>query len=335
MELPDPVVRLAREQWGVVTRSQLLEAGVPAAALRWHVGRRWRALLPGVILLAPGLPTTDQQLAAALLAAGPSSWLSGRTAAVWHGLVAGPQVLPVQVMVPFPATSRRIAWVSVRATSLTGERLVHRGPLRLASRPRSLVDAAAQAPDASSCRAMIIAAVQDRLVRVDDVQHWVAVRRRNGTTRLKEGVMEAAAGAWSLPEAQLGIILGRSGLFPHLMANPSLVDANGRLLTTPDVWLDDVAVAAMVHSRRFHSGALNWDATVEADEDLREAGVEVVGLTPSSIERRPDRVLARVHSVHDRASRRPRPPVLATPRDWMRRAPNGAGDPGVVAPTSG
>ena len=320
VELPDLVVTLAESQWGVVTRAQLLDGGVSAATIRWQVGRRWRSLLPGVLLLEPGLPSRDQQLVAALLSGGPSSWLSGRTAAEWHGLVAGPPTLPVHVMVPFPAVSRRTAWVSVRATSLAHERLVSRGPLRVSCRPRALVDAAAQAPDDSSARAMIISAVQERLVRLDDVQHWIGVRRRNGTVRLKAAVREAASGAWSVPEAELQALCRRSGLFPQLMANPCLLDAQGRPLTTPDVWLDDVALAAMVHSRRFHAERLDWDATVEADSDLRDADVEVIGVTPTAISRRPDAVLQRIVAAHARALRRPRPPVTATPRDWMHRA---------------
>ncbi|RKT77483.1 hypothetical protein DFJ68_0906 [Terracoccus luteus] len=319
MELPDHLASLADEQWGVLTRRQLVDGGVSPAMVRWRVGHRWRALLPGVLLMSPGLPSDEQRLVAALLAAGPESWLSGTTAAMRHGLVPPGPLAPVQVMVPFPARSRRIGWVTVRATALTDERLLAQGPLRLACRPRALVDAAAQAPDDDAATAMIIRAVQERLVRVDDVQHWVGVRRRNGTVRLKKALAAAATGAWSVPEAELGALLRRSGRFPQLMANPALEDENSRPLTTPDLWLDEVALAVMVHSRRFHAGALDWDATVDGDEDLRECTIEVVGVTPNAITRHPDKVVARVLAARERAARRPRPPVTATPRDWAAR----------------
>jgi hypothetical protein len=319
MELPDHLASLADEQWGVLTRRQLVDGGVSPAMVRWRVGHRWRALLPGVLLMAPGLPSDGQRLVAALLAAGPESWLSGTTAAMRLGLIPPGPVAPVQVMVPFPARSRRIGWVTVRATALTDERLIAQGPLRLACRPRALVDAAAQAPDDDAATAMLIRAVQERLVRVDDVQHWVGVRRRNGTLRLKRALAAAATGAWSVPEAELGALLRRSGRFPRLMANPALTDESGRPLTTPDLWLDDVALAVMVHSRRFHAGALDWDATVDGDEDLRDCGIEVVGITPNAIARHPDRVVARVLAARERAARRPRPPVTAVPRDWATR----------------
>ena len=41
------------------------------------------------------------------------------------------------------------------------------------------------------------------------------------------------------------------------------------------------AVAVMVHSRRYHAEALDWDATVESDEDLREAGDRGGGRDPT------------------------------------------------------
>ncbi len=37
---------------------------------------------------------------------------------------------------------------------------------------------------------------------------------------------------------------------------------------TPDAWLDDVAMAVMVHSRQFHDGPDQWDETVSRDGEL-------------------------------------------------------------------
>jgi len=42
------------------------------------------------------------------------------------------------------------------------------------------------------------------------------------------------------------------------MLNPRLKDMHDKRLTTPDLWFDDVGMAVMVHSRQFHSGALQW-----------------------------------------------------------------------------
>ena len=73
-----------------------------------------------------------------------------------------------------------------------------------------------------------------------------------------------------------------------------------------DLWFDDVALAVMVHSRAYHSGVLDWEATVAADEDLRAAGVEVVAVTPASIAAEPERVPSRIDAAYRRAAARPR-----------------------------
>lgn len=181
------------------------------------------------------------------------------------------------------------------------------------------MDAAASSPDDASARALIIDAVQQRLVRLDDVEHWVEARSRHGRRRLRAALADAASGAWSLPEADLRRLIEAAGRLPESWANPEVRDPEGRRLTTPDLWFDDVALAVMVHSRTFHAGVLDWEATVGAAEDLRTAGIEVVAVTPVSITSEPERVLARIDAAYQRASRRPRPVgVVAQPRYGRR-----------------
>lgn len=314
------IKELGEAQLGVVSRRQLVEADLSAGLIRWHTAQRWRSLLPGVLMLNTGLPSPEQRMMAALLYAGPDSWLAGQTAAQAHGVIEPGPVLPITVFVPYPQRSRRVAWARIRATRLTNERLVERGPLRLSCRARALVDAAADAPDERAARHMIVSAVRERLVRLDDVQHWIGARRRNGTVRLKQAAAEAALGSWSVPEADLAKVLASSAHLPAFLANPSLRDEAGHPLTTPDLWADDVALAVMVHSQKYHAGTLDWEATVAADQDLRDAGVELVPVTPLAIERSPADVLDRVVAAYRRASARPRPNVAATPKDFLHLA---------------
>ncbi|WP_256792470.1 hypothetical protein [Terrabacter sp. Ter38] len=314
MQLPDEIRALSDTQLGVLSRTQLLEAGVPAGLIRWQSARHWRSLLPGVLMLNTGQPTDRQRLVAAQLYAGPAAWMRGDTALACLGSrsVVG---APVKLYVPYPQRSRRVMWVSIAATKLTNERTIERDGVRMSCRARAIVDAAADAVDDRTARAIIVGSVQERFVRLSDVQHWVGVRRRNGTVRLKAALAEAAAGAWSLPEAELADILRHSPQTAGMWANPELKDGGGNRLTTPDLWADDVGLAVMVHSRRFHSGVLDWDATVLADQDLRDAGVEVVPVTPSLISSRPRAALEAVLAGLERARRRPRPDVVATPLD--------------------
>ncbi|GAA1966634.1 hypothetical protein GCM10009817_03150 [Terrabacter lapilli] len=131
----------------MLSRSQLLGAGVTHEALRWRIGRDRRLVLPGVYALQTGPPSQVQRLVAAQLLGGPGSWLAGTTAAALHGLRSCSLALPIRLLVPRPQRSRRIAWVDVRATSLLGEPVVGRGPLRLGCLPRAVVDATAEGPE--------------------------------------------------------------------------------------------------------------------------------------------------------------------------------------------
>jgi hypothetical protein len=79
--------------------------------------------------------------------------------------------------------------------------------------------------------------------------------------------------------------------------------------------MDDVGLAVMVHSRQFHAGALDWDATVTDDSELSGYRIVVVGVTPEQLVRDPGRVLRRIEGSYERAREsRFRPAVIATPR---------------------
>ena len=94
MALTAAATALAESQWGVVTRRQLLGAGVSRETLRWRIGRDWRLVLPGVYVLQTGLPTLQQRLVAAQLLAGEDAWLAGSSAAALHGIRACPVTTP-------------------------------------------------------------------------------------------------------------------------------------------------------------------------------------------------------------------------------------------------
>ena len=319
MTLTAGAAAVAELQYGVVTRRQLLEAGVSRETLRWRVGRDWRLLLPGVYALQTGLPTQQQRLVGAQLLGGDGAWLAGSTAAALHGLQACPVRVPIRVLVPAPRRSRRIAWVDIRSTTLLGEPMVSRGPLLLGCLARAVVDAAAEMADERGARALVIEAVQRRLVRLDDVEHWVDARGRPGSVRLRRLLAEAAAGAWSVPESDLLALIRTSRRLPTPMANPVLTGPAGEALTSPDVWFDDVGLAVMVQSRRFHADSLDWDATVEQGSDLSAVRVVVVGVTPSALARDPEAQLRRIERAHEAAAcAGERAPVTARERNTLR-----------------
>jgi hypothetical protein len=318
MDRPASLNALAAEQMGVVSRRQLSEHGVSIGQIRWRLGRSWRQLLPGVVLLGTSLPTAPQRYVAAQIYGGPHCWLAGPTAAALFGFVPDDADRRVHVLVPLTSKPRLINGVIVRRTRLMNERLVQRGPLRLSCRPRAVIDAAAVLPEPDA-RSLVIDVVRRRLVRLDDLTHWVEVRQTRGRIRLRRMVVEAAAGAWSVPEADLAALVRTSRVLPTPWLNPGLEDETGIRLTTPDVWFDDVGMAVMIHSRQFHAGILQWDATVTDDSELSSYRIVVVGVTPEQLVKDPPSVLRRIEDHYATARRSGfRPAVVATPRQEFR-----------------
>ncbi len=321
MVLPDDVRDLARDQLGVVTRSQLHEAGVSRAAVRWNVGRRWRMLLPGVVQLNLAAPSWATRLVAAQLLVGPGGVISATSAARYHGVTAAEEHGVVTTLVPPPRRARRVGWVDVRRTHLHDE-VLRAGALSVSSPPRSVVDAALRAPGEEAARAIVVEAVQRRVASVADLHEWLCRCNRRGSAATRRGLLEAAEGVWSLPEGRLLALMRHSPVLRGAWPNPALAAADGRRLVSPDLWVDEVAMAVLVHSRRYHSSGRQWDETVRRDGELTAAGVVVAGVTPADVRADPRGVLLRLERTAAVAASRPRP--------RSQRRPGGRGSGGVT-----
>ncbi len=318
---PPEVRDVLSRQDSLVTRQQLITNGVSTAAVRWNAGRNWRVVLPFVYLMTRAEPTQRQRNIAGLLWAGPASVLAGPTAARLHGIRGLPDDQAVHLLVPATQRSRTKAFASCRSSALHDPDVVTRGVIRIASPARACVDAAHSARTAGERSAILIEAVQRDIATLDDLTEWVLRLRPRDAVALHPALAEAASGAWSLPEAELLELIASSPVLSQPLANPHLVDAGGQPLLSPDVWLDDVAMAVMVHSHTHHSQGEQWDSTVERDGGLVEAGVIVAGVTPRRIRTEPATVLERLERTYAMARSRPRPDVVATPRyPWHHAA---------------
>ncbi len=322
MDLDDPTRWLLRDQLGLLTRAQLRDGGVSDAAVRWHLGRHWRIVLPGVYQLDRRPTVRLQREVAALLLAGPGAALSGLTAAASFGLKSADPGDAVHVVVPAPRRGRRVAWASLTRTHRPDPLAVTRGALVLTSPARAVLDAATQSGARSTATAIGIEAVQRRLVAIDELVHELSQRNRRGSALAGLAVQAASTGSWSPPEAILLRAVEQSRVLPQVWPNPELRVGHTRL-TTPDLWFDDVALAVMVHSRRFHSAGAAWDATVEADADLTAVGIVVVGVTPNRIHRNLAGVVSRIERTYLSARRRPRPPVTTARRSLLEPSTGG------------
>ncbi len=243
-----------------MTRAQLRTAGVSQDTIAWNAGRHWWVVLPSVYLVRRDTPTERQRQIAALLWAGPGAALAAATSAGLHGVRAADPGGRVHLLVPAPKRSRSNTFAVARRTTLHDEDAVSRGVLRLSSPARSCIDAALQSTSAQTRSALLVEAVQRRIVTIDQLSEWL------------------------------------------------------HRLRPPDAWFDDVAMAVMVHSHGFHSQGEDWDATVERDGELVEAGVVVAGVTPHRLRTQPASVLRRLEQTYLTAAKRPRPAVRARPQ---------------------
>lgn len=310
---------LIQGQDGIVSRQQLLACGVSKEAIRWNSGRSWRVVLPRVYLLGRESITQRQRHIAALLYAGPGSVITGAVAAEFHG-VGSATVGEVIDVITLPSRRRRSAgFVTVRPSLVVDAQPSIRGPLAYASVGRACVDAAASLRSPSMREAVFIEAIQKGLVSLDDLSEWVYRIRPREAAALHAALDSAASGAWSLPESRLLELMSTSRVLPPAWPNAKIEDARGLPLLTPDAWIDDVAMAVLVHSRRYHSRAHQWDATVERDAGLVAAGVVVAGVTPHQIDADPYAVLARLEATYRAAAARVRPKVTAYEKEgWLR-----------------
>jgi len=108
--------RLAASQGGVVSRTQLYEAGVTRAEVRAHVrARRWRRVGSQSVAVATGPLTREGQRWAAVFEAGPRAFLDGAAALEAAGLKHFEDGR-VRVSVPRGARVRRARGLDIRQT---------------------------------------------------------------------------------------------------------------------------------------------------------------------------------------------------------------------------
>lgn len=311
----DPVASLLADQAGLVTRGQLLSAGVGADAIRWRTGRAWRIVLPGVLATFTGELTWRHRLIAAQLWAGPAAALASFTAVRWHDVGDVPPDGLVRVLVPHPQNPRRHSFVVARRTARPDAHPWSRPPLMICSRPRALVDAARELRTHERARSLLIEAVQRRHVRECDLWEELEAGAIRGSAHVRTALREVSTGAWSPPESDALSLLAASPRLPHVWPNPVLEAPGKVVLPSPDGWIDEVGLAIQVHSRRYHLRDDDWESTVEAGTVLGEYGVPVVGTTPTALRDDPARFVRRVESAYAhllRAGSRPR--VAMRPR---------------------
>ncbi len=179
-----PGPRLAEGQAGVVSRSQLLAAGVSPGVLRAALrSGRWRRVHPGVYATHTGPLPELARVWAAVLYCGPGAVAAGRTA-LW--LAGVDDRLPRELEIVVPATRtvvERPGLVVRRSRTLARTRHPAADPprIRLEAAVIDLADTASHEPDVVD---LVLRAVQRRRTTAGHLRAELAARARHRRRRL-------------------------------------------------------------------------------------------------------------------------------------------------------
>ncbi len=274
---------LARRQEQIVTRHQLAALGGDYRMVeRRDLAGVWRALGPRVVALHRGELGRDQRWWAGYLHAaledGPTvhrAALAGLTAVEAGGL-RGFETPIVHVVVEHGRQVEDLRVGPLRVTVHETRHLLpsHLNPtappprLRL---PRAVVESASDVAIGipGRARALIAAAVQQRLVRPDDLRIFAASRRTlPGRRLLLETIGDAQAGAHSLPEQRFRRGLRRAGL-PEPRHQQALRRADGTWYLDND--FPDYLVSVEIN------GLQHYEQMLREVDDFRRAVLQIGG----------------------------------------------------------
>jgi hypothetical protein len=304
-------VLLAQE--GVLSTSTALRF-MTEDQLRWKISSgRWQRPSRGVVIAQSGPPTERQLLRAALLRAGPRSALAGLTAARLDGFKGFDDKAtfadrPIHVLIPY-GYKRHTPPLGLNVVTHYSQRLgdadVH--PTRQPRRTRvarSLIDAAAWMPTDRGTMAVLAAGVQQRLVRVADLQQMAG---RMETLRRRKMIIEflgdIAGGSQALSELDFVRLVVRPFGLPVPSRQAARLDRRGRRRWVDAAW-DDRKVAVEIDGAQHTEDPLqHWD-DMDRDIDLGLDGYLTLRFPAWLVRANPEYAARRILAALSRAGHR-------------------------------
>ncbi len=295
--------RCAQPQQGLVTRCQLLRAGVPAHAIAYRLKRgRLRAIHRGVYQVGPVAGRYQREMAA-VLSCGEGTVLSHATAAgLWDLRRPPPRGAAVHVIAPRTRRGDREGVRIHRVRSLDAEEITRHRGLPVTTPTRTLLDVAAVWEPHHLERALA-RAEQHRLVTLDDVRAVIERHpTRRGTPKLRSllEMTDAPAFTRSEAEARLLDMLRRGGL-PAPRVNAVI-----RGLEVDFLWRD-YRLVVEVDGFVYHRGRPAFENDRRRDARLIASGYRVIRFTWKRLVKTPEMVLvelAQALAVHAGATGR-------------------------------
>ncbi|WP_228975102.1 hypothetical protein [Streptomyces sp. DH12] len=296
---PRPLAHPSDPPRRVLTAAQLRARGVPAAevAAQSRPGGPWQRLLPGVYLLHPGPPTSDERLHAALLytdrrpapadgAGFDGSMVTGLAALALHGFRSAPR-LPaldrVDVLVPRTRRLRSTGFVRIVRASHEPPAAEEVTGLPVAPVARALADAVEGLTDPRTVRRLLTEAVREGHCEPASVVRELSRARLLSRPHVVDAVDALLAEGRALAEERLYAMVRDHGL-PDPVWNVDLRLPGGPHLGGVDAYWPDHAVAVELDTRapRQDEDAL-WSEYTRKREYLERLGITVVHLTPRKL----------------------------------------------------
>jgi hypothetical protein len=247
---------IARRQLGYATRQQLIDvAAISRATIARRLGSgQWSEPMPGVIDLGSHEPSSHRELQGLLLATGPASWVSHRSAAALHRFLDVKPPRSPDILVR-RGSHTRVGPVPLHTTARleADETTVVRG-LRCATAARTLLDLAPVTPGEVLER---LAADLGRrhpadlrqVGRLIDRYPGVAGVRRLRTTL---AVLPAQLSHLGSPLEVLGVVALRRAGAPEPVLQHRVMDANGAVLKRVDAAWPAVRVLVEFDGAAYH-----------------------------------------------------------------------------------
>lgn len=152
-DIPGPLRDAVRQQEGVVSRKQALDAGLTPAQIKHRIqSERWVQLYAGVYSVFTGPPAPDARRWAAVLWGGAGAVLSHESAADVHGLFDGPPSAEYHISVPLNRRVREVPGVTIHLSKHVAGLTFPAGALPATSPEDTVLDLTAAAASFDSAR---------------------------------------------------------------------------------------------------------------------------------------------------------------------------------------
>jgi very-short-patch-repair endonuclease len=282
---PDALIdRVAASQHGVVTRAQVIEAGLsPRAVDRRVASGRLHVVHRGVYRVGP-LVTRYTSAMAALLTCAPDGVLSHRTAgALWRILDDATPPAAVHITLPNRIRRRVPGITAHRSRRLNECDITQLETLRITTPARTLLDLALILPSSELERA-IARAERSSLIRTAELLACArSVPPHPAAARIRELLEDIGEPALTRSEAEARLLsLIRRARLPRPLVNTSL-----RGFEVDFFWGAERLVVE-VDGFAFHGSQQSFIQDRRRDADLTNAGYRVIRLSWDDVHDRPE-----------------------------------------------